>query len=76
MRSLMRLLAELIEAWWSGTPVQIDVMIVGVVAVLAALYAVVSLTMVFGLTPGQAKAVAAVAAAAMALWLARIYLRR
>lgn len=76
MRSLIRLLAELLDAWWNGTPLQIDVMIVGIVAVLAALYAVVSLTVVFDLTPGQTKAVAGVAAAAMALWLARIYLRR
>ncbi|MCA3494909.1 MAG: hypothetical protein IOC85_15660 [Rhodobacter sp.] len=76
MRSLMRLFVELLDAWWNGTPLQVDVMIAGIIALLAGGYAMMSLMAVFDLTPGQGKAVAGVAAVAMALWLARIYLRR
>lgn len=76
MRSIMRLLFELLDAWWNGTPLQVDVMIVGIIAVLAGGYAMMSLMAVFDLTPGYGKAVASVTAVAMALWLARIYLRR
>jgi hypothetical protein len=76
MRSLTRLLGELLDAWWNGTPLQVDVMIVGIIAVLAGGYAMMSLMAVFDLTAGQGKAVAGVAAVAMALWLARMYLRR
>jgi hypothetical protein len=76
MRALIRLLGELLEAWWKGTPPQVDVMIVGIIAVLAGGYAILSLMAVFDLSYGQVKAVGGVAAVAMALWLAHIYLRR
>jgi hypothetical protein len=76
MRALIRLLGELLEAWWKGTPLQVDVMIVGIIAVLAGGYAILSLMAVFDLSYGQVKAVGGVAAVAMALWLAHIYLRR